>query len=74
MQDEFLPLYGVLIAGSLVSAALAIRWIVKLREGSLHLLDRAGPDPEPEEFIQVPRPPRPRPEPPPEEPSALVAE
>jgi hypothetical protein len=63
MQDEFLPLYGVLIAGSLVSAALAVRWILKLHDGTLHLLHPS--EAEPDDFIEVPRGPRRQPEPPP---------
>jgi len=40
MREEFFPLYGVLIAGSLAAGALAIRWVWKLREGTLHLLEQ----------------------------------
>ena len=40
MHAEFFPLYAVLIAGSLIAGALAIRWTWKLREGTLHLLEQ----------------------------------
>ena len=40
MRDQFLPLYGVLVVGSLVAAGLAIRWVLKLRDGTLHLLEQ----------------------------------
>jgi hypothetical protein len=40
MRDQFLPLYGVLVVGSLAAGALAIRWVLKLRDGTLHLLEQ----------------------------------
>ena len=40
MHAEFLPLYAVLIVGSLIAGALAIRWTWKLREGTLNLLEQ----------------------------------
>jgi hypothetical protein len=45
MAVEFVPLYVTLVLGGLIAGALAIRWIWKLREGTLHLL---GPAEEPE--------------------------
>jgi hypothetical protein len=61
MQGQFLPLLGFLIAGSLIAGAVAIRWVWKLRDGTLHLLEQwpaartladAQPRPEPEQPIR----------------------
>ncbi len=46
MFHPFLPLYCTLVAGGLLAGALAVRWTMKLRQGTLHLLGphHAHPD------------------------------